>query len=78
MVITGCTPWTLYEHDNYEGQSICWYPNNKPRCSKFVETTSDMNNWAKKVSSVRKGCHSRKKFYGQPFTRSIFGGNGAM
>merc|ERR1712062_761700 len=26
MIITGCTPWTLYEYPNYGGQSACWYP----------------------------------------------------
>ena len=83
MIITGCSAWTLYEYDNYQGQSACWYPADTQNCyPSFFRTAQLMNGWANQVSSVRHGCFAKEKFYGEPLplTKSAVpnhkGGNG--
>ena len=67
MIITGCSPWTLYEFSNFQGQSACWYPADTSNCyPSFFRDENKMNGWAGQVSSVRHGCFSAKKFYGEP------------
>ena len=58
MIITGCSKWTLYEFSNFAGESACWQPS--ANCTPlFVRNPQMMQGWAKEVSSIRKGCHSR-------------------
>ena len=67
MIITGCTPWTLYEYSNYQGQSACWYPADTQNCyPAFFRDAEKMNGWANQVSSVRHGCFSETKYYADP------------
>ena len=62
MIITGCSPWTLYEFSNFQGQSACWYPADTSNCyPSFFRDENKMNGWAGQVSSVRHGCFSAKK-----------------
>ena len=64
MIITGCSPWTVYELKNFGGQSACWYPADTQNCyPAFFRTAQMMKGWAKEVSSVRLGCHSHNRFY---------------
>ena len=72
MIITGCSPWTLYEFSNFQGQSACWYPADTSNCyPSFFRDKNKMNGWAGQVSSVRHGCFSAKKFYGEPMPFEI-------
>ena len=72
MIITGCSPWTLYEFSNFQGQSACWYPADTSNCyPSFFRDENKMNGWAGQVSSVRHGCFSAKKFYGEPMPFEI-------
>jgi len=67
MIITGCSPWTLYEHTNFQGQRACWYPADTSNCyPSFFRDSNAMNGWAGQVSSVRHGCFSQTKIYGEP------------
>jgi len=67
MIITGCSPWTLYEYSNFQGQSACWYPADTQNCyPAFFRDPAKMNGWANQVSSVRHGCFSQTKYYGEP------------
>merc|ERR1712038_1733802 len=67
MIITGCSPWTLYEYTNFGGQSACWYPADTQNCyPAFFRDPAKMNGWANQVSSVRHGCFSKTKYYGEP------------
>ena len=71
MIITGCSPWTLYEYPNYGGQSACWYPADTINCyPSFFRDPSAMNGWANQISSVRHGCYSNTKYYGEPLSFS--------
>ena len=72
MIITGCSPWTLYEFSNFQGQSACWYPADTSNCyPSFFRDENKMNGWAGQVSSVRHGCFSTEKFYGEPMPFEI-------
>ena len=69
MVITGCSPWTLYELSHFRGESACFYPKDTSRChpSFFIDDDA-MQGWAGRVSSVRRGCFSQKKYHGRPLS----------
>ena len=69
MVITGCSPWTLYELSHFRGESACFYPKDTSRChpSFFIDDDA-MQGWAGRVSSVRRGCYTQKKYHGRPLT----------
>merc|ERR1711970_153062 len=61
FVITGCTPWTLYQHRYYEGFAICvetWDIGNGICGGAFEVTEVGMPNNA--LSAIRKGCYSDK------------------
>jgi len=71
MIITGCTPWTLYEYPNYGGQSACWYPADTQNCYPgFFRDQNAMKGWANQISSVRHGCYSNTKYYAEPMPSS--------
>jgi len=71
MIITGCTPWTLYEYPNYGGQSACWYPADTQNCyPSFFRDQNAMKGWANQISSVRHGCYSDTKYYAEPISSS--------
>ena len=66
MIITGCSPWTLYEFSNFQGQSACWYPADTQNCIPgFFRDPNMMKGWANQVSSVQHGCYSDTKYYGE-------------
>ena len=72
MIITGCSPWTLYEFSNYQGQSACWYPADTQNCIPgFFRDPSMMKGWANQVSSVQHGCYSDTKYYGELIPNKI-------
>jgi hypothetical protein len=76
MIITGCSPWTLYELKSFQGQSACWYPADTQKCyPAFFSTAELMKGWANQVSSVRRGCHSHNRFYANKLVHE--GGNGS-
>ena len=67
MIITGCSPWTLYEYPNFRGESDCWYPADEEKCTPaFFMTADKLKGWDNQISSVRRGCYTTKKFYGEP------------
>jgi len=67
MIITGCSPWTLYEYPNFRGESDCWYPADEEKCTPaFFMTADKLKGWDNQISSVRRGCYATNKFYGEP------------
>lgn len=59
-IVTGCTPWTIYEYDNFEGNSYCLYPADTNNCYPgFFPSGSDLGGLSGKISSVRRGCFSK-------------------
>ncbi|CAL4120098.1 unnamed protein product [Meganyctiphanes norvegica] len=61
LVITGCTPWTLYQHYYYEGYAICaesWPIGNGICAGAYDLTDIGMPNNA--LSSIRRGCYADK------------------
>jgi len=84
MIITGCSPWTIYESALYKGQSACFYPSDTELCyPSFFPDDKSMNGWANQISSVRLGCFSERKIYGKQQNgsteleqKSIFGEDG--
>ncbi len=65
-IVTGCSAWTIYEYDNYQGDSVCLYPADTVNCYPgFFPYDEDLINMANKGSSARKGCYSNKKLVGK-------------
>ncbi|XP_040572657.1 uncharacterized protein [Lepeophtheirus salmonis] len=65
IIVTGCDPWTLYEERSYRGDRICVYPASTQKCEPgFYIQPQDFGHFVNKVSSVRKGCFSKKVFKG--------------
>ena len=64
IVVTGCSPWTLYEHSYYKGLCKCVYPASSSSCEPgFYTKESDLGYLARTVSSARKGCYCNSKAY---------------
>ena len=57
--MTGCTPWTLYEYNNYQGRCACVYPADQSNC--YPGFYKSLGNVANQISSARKGCYCNKK-----------------
>merc|ERR1711963_285375 len=58
-IVTGCTPWTLYEYNNYQGRCACVYPTDQSNC--YPGFYKSLGNVANQISSARKGCYCNKK-----------------
>ena len=41
LSVSGCSSWTLYQYDNYQGESVCVTPSNTNTCSPgfYLSTT---------------------------------------
>jgi hypothetical protein len=64
VVVTGCSPWTLYESSNYYGRCMCVYPSSTSSCNPgFYTTESSLGTVARTISSARKGCYCNSKVY---------------
>jgi len=61
VLVTGCSPWTLYEFPSFSGRAVCVYPEDSSKCSPgFYSTRQSLGPVAGTVSSVRKGCYARE------------------
>ena len=94
MIITGCSPWTVYDCENFgnctNGNSACFYPSDTTNCYpsffKNYYALADPDcihpdyciHWSEWVISVRRGCFSDNKIYGEslPFKGTF--ANGAV
>merc|ERR1711971_351208 len=64
-IVTGCTPWTLYEYDYYLGNSICLpagqMATDTGSCEPaFYNSNSSLGLLAGEVSSMKKGCWTQQ------------------
>jgi hypothetical protein len=61
LILTGATPWTVYDARNYQGNAICLYPpqSNDYRPYFLSDTTSVTIPYGT-IKSVRKGCYGKK------------------
>ena len=94
MIITGCSPWTVYDCTFFGnctyGYSACFYPSDTTNCYpsffKNYYALADPDcihpdyciHWSEWVISVRRGCFSDNKIYGEslPFKGTF--ANGAV
>jgi hypothetical protein len=61
VIVTGCSPWTLYQYNNYQGNRICVWPANTAACYPgFYTTAQSLGALAGQVSSARKGCFAKE------------------
>ena len=59
LAVSGCSAWTLYQYDHYEGASVCVTPSSSSSCSPgFYLNTDQLGVLAGGISSVRRGCYS--------------------
>ena len=62
LIVTGCSPWTLYQYDNYAGLSMCVFPGSTTECTPgYYPTSQALGSLAGQVSSARKGCFAQEK-----------------
>ncbi len=72
MIVSGCSPWTAYQYDNYQGASVCLYPSDTNNCYPgFFETPNDLGGLSREFSSVRRGCYSNNKVYGKAVPKGV-------
>ena len=64
VIVTGCSPWTLYQYDHYAGSAMCVFPSSSTDCTPGYYTSSQsLGSLAGQVSSARKGCLAEEKVY---------------
>lgn len=68
IVITGCNAWTVYDLENYQGNSACFYPLDSNFCypgfyQYFLPEVSYLTD---RVRSVRRGCFSKNVLNAHP------------
>eukprot|EP00092_Neocalanus_flemingeri_P015528 GFUD01016809.1.p1 GENE.GFUD01016809.1~~GFUD01016809.1.p1 ORF type:complete len:257 (-),score=51.80 GFUD01016809.1:84-854(-) len=64
VIVTGCSPWTLYQYVNYDGNAICVFPGDSLTCTPGYYTSSQsLGSLVGSVSSARKGCYAREKVF---------------
>jgi len=74
LVVTGCNPWTAYEYNNFRGRGVCFYPADQMRCSPgFYRNAQLLGGMSNRISSVRKGCYSNVKVYGEAMPNLMSG-----
>lgn len=57
VIITGCSPWTLYEFPNYQGNAVCLYPSSSSDCFPgFFPKAADLLGFSDKIGSAVHGC----------------------
>merc|ERR1712002_1125091 len=62
IVVTGCSAWTLYQYDSYNGYAMCVFPESTSKCTPgFYSTRQSLGSLAGQVSSVRRGCYAKNK-----------------
>merc|ERR1711962_1264000 len=64
LVITGCTAWTLYQHEYYQGITICAevHPIGGDLCSAAYDLR-DVGFPNNRLSSIRRGCYAEKTIH---------------
>ena len=64
--MTGCSPWTIYQYDNYQGYAVCLFPADTTNCyPSFYATADELGGLENQVSSTRRGCFSNVKVQGK-------------
>ncbi|XP_059083004.1 uncharacterized protein LOC131880393 [Tigriopus californicus] len=64
-IITGCSPWTVYQYDNYQGIAKCLYPADTINCYPSFVLENDLGGLQNQISSVRRGCFSTDVIHGK-------------
>jgi len=61
LIVTGCSFWTLYQDRYYQGNAVCVGPANQVSCEPgFYSTRSSLSGIAGDISSLRRGCYSKR------------------
>merc|ERR1719264_855448 len=61
LIVTGCSFWTLYQDRYYQGSAVCVAPANQVSCEPgFYSTRSSLSGIAGDISSLRRGCYSKR------------------
>ncbi len=57
-IITGCSAWTVYQYDNYQGGCACLEPSDYNNC--YPGFYPDLEDLSDQISSARRGCYCSK------------------
>ena len=82
IVVTGCSSWTVYQYNNYQGRAMCLFPSDSSQCTPgLYPTSASLGSLASDISSVRRGCYAKEKVYPVNYMggmeRGSRGGSGA-
>ncbi len=58
VIVTGCSSWTVYEYNNYQGGCACLNPSDFNNCYPGLYTSLD--NLSNQISSARRGCYCNR------------------
>merc|ERR1719369_213620 len=73
IIVTGCSPWTIYEYPKYQGRHACVHPSDSSKCSPgFFARNSDFGNMGGHIQSARRGCYSDRQFRAQAIPENTF------
>jgi len=64
IIVTGCSPWTVYEDVNYRGKAMCVWPSDTTQCTPgLYPTSSTLGSLSDNISSIRKGCLAKENAF---------------
>jgi hypothetical protein len=64
IIITGRSPWTVYDQDKFGGRSICLRPTSSPNVEPYlVSDTNDISIPFGSIRSIKKGCATTQDVY---------------
>ena len=64
IIVTGCSPWTLYQFQNFQGEALCVFPSDSSNCNPgFYSSSAQFGALEGCVASVRRGCFSNRRIY---------------
>ena len=61
LIVTGCSGWTVYDGQNYQGNCKCVWPSDTNACYPgFYSTEQTLGSLSRSISSARRGCFCSK------------------
>jgi len=73
LIVTGCSPWTLYTDTYYRGQAMCVFPSDSSQCLPGLYDSQHLSLAGQISSAKRGGCFSEKRLYPANYDMMVTG-----